>query len=145
MPLMRASLAELADFAKQYVAQLPKTHGSSAHIVGLKGNLGAGKTTFAKLVAKELGVTGTVHSPTFTLVQAYPIEHPPFKKLIHIDAYRLSPSDKDTIGWGTYAADPANVILVEWPENLPGNTKQFPTIEFSVVDEETRELAHYGE
>ena len=145
MPLMRASLSELADFAKQYVAQLPKAPGTSAHIVGLKGNLGAGKTTFAKLVAKELGVTTTVHSPTFTLVQAYPIDKPPFKKLIHIDAYRLAPGDIDTIGWEAYAADPANVILVEWPENLPGAPKQFPTIEFSVVDEETRELAHYGE
>lgn len=142
---MRASLSELADFAKKFAHELPETLSNKAHIVGLRGNLGAGKTTFAKLVAKELGVTATVHSPTFTLVQAYPIDKPPFKKLVHVDAYRLSPDDADTIGWAKYSADPHNIILVEWPENLPGGfSGAFPVIEFSVVDEETRELAHYG-
>lgn len=141
---MKVSLDELNDFAKHVVADLPNTPGSHAHVIGLSGNLGAGKTTFTQLVAKELGVDSTVHSPTYTLLQSYPIDNGPFKKLIHIDAYRLTPNEKDTIGWREYVADPTNFILVEWPENLPGWTRsEFPMIKFSVVDEETREVAHH--
>ncbi len=142
---MRLSLSELADFAKRYVTELKDVPGEHAHVTGLMGNLGAGKTTFVQLIAKELGVQKTVQSPTFTLLQAYPIQKGRFKKLIHIDAYRLSPGEKDTIGWSDYVNNPENLIFVEWPENLPGGfPKEFPTIGFSVVDEHTRDIAHYG-
>ena len=144
MPLMRTSLSELAGFAKRFVDELPKIPAREAHVIGFKGDLGAGKTTFVKLVAKELGVDATVHSPTFTLLQSYAIEREPFKKLIHIDAYRLTSGDTDTIGWRACIADPENLILVEWPENIPGGfPKEFSIIEFSVVDEHTRNVVRY--
>jgi tRNA threonylcarbamoyl adenosine modification protein YjeE len=148
---MQVSLADLSDFAKRFVAELPATPGVGAHVVGLKGDLGAGKTTFVQMVAKELGVTATVTSPTFVFVQVYGIDHGPFRRLVHIDAYRLSKDDPDTIGWREYRADPANLILVEWPEHLPGLTASagdfgatFPIIEFKVIDDASRDVVHYA-
>lgn len=144
MARMEMTLQDLADFARRVVAELPQTAGERAHVIGLSGPLGAGKTTFVQIVARELGVLGTVPSPTFTLVRPYDISHPVFKRLIHIDAYRLLERDAGGIGWEDYHSDPKNIILVEWPENLGAEiASHIPTIRFSVVDEETRGIAHY--
>jgi tRNA threonylcarbamoyladenosine biosynthesis protein TsaE len=80
-------------------------------IVALSGDLGAGKTTFARGVLRGLGHAGEVPSPTFTLVQPYDTNPPVW----HIDLYRLGgPADADALGlWETDAA-----LLIEWPERL---------------------------
>jgi len=133
----------LPDFAAEFVARLPKTLSQRAHIVGLSGELGAGKTAFVKEVARQLGVTASVRSPTFTVAQSYPLSHDPFRTLVHIDAYRLAPSDLDTFGWGDAAADPKNLVLVEWPENLPGSaTDAFPRMYFKVRGEGVRDITY---
>lgn len=69
-------------------------------VVALEGDLGAGKTTFTRELAARLGVpAGVVSSPTFVVVNVYPIApraaQPTLKRLIHIDAYRVT-SDEDT-------------------------------------------------
>ena len=80
-------------------------------VVALSGDLGAGKTTFARAVIRALGWTGEVPSPTFTLVQPYPTE----PEVWHVDLYRLeSPGDADALG--LFETDAA--LLVEWPERL---------------------------
>ncbi len=141
MLTMNVSLVALSDFAKEVVSQLPKTAGPTACVIGLSGELGAGKTAFAQEVAKALGVAVPVTSPTFILVRPYPIAHPPFSRLIHIDAYRLSPGEKDTFGWRDYAADPHNLILAEWPERLPGGMPAGArAFRFTVVDNQTRDI-----
>jgi tRNA threonylcarbamoyladenosine biosynthesis protein TsaE len=60
-----------------------------ALIVGLYGNLGAGKTSFTQAVARALGVTDIVNSPTFVIEKIYDTKHTHFIRLVHIDAYRL--------------------------------------------------------
>jgi tRNA threonylcarbamoyladenosine biosynthesis protein TsaE len=142
---MEMTLQDLNDFAKRVVAELPNSVGDRAHIIGLSGPLGAGKTTFVQMIAKELGVAGTVPSPTFTLVRPYEISHPAFKRLIHADAYRLSGEEVNAIGWNEYAKDPRNLIIVEWPENLGSEiAKNISTIRLDVVDEEKRAVTHYA-
>jgi tRNA threonylcarbamoyladenosine biosynthesis protein TsaE len=136
------SLEELANFAKKFVAELPRERGPRAHIVGLKGELGAGKTTFVQFVAKELGVEESVTSPTFTIMQPYDINHPPYERFVHVDAYRLNLDEPDTIGWAAYARDPGNLILVEWPENLAGFPDDAAVLSFSVTGEHTRAIHH---
>ncbi len=80
-------------------------------IVALSGDLGAGKTSFARAILAALGWAGEVPSPTFTLVQPYPTT----PEVWHVDLYRLDdPHDADALGlWETDAA-----LLVEWPERL---------------------------
>lgn len=120
---------------------------TGATVLALQGNLGSGKTTFAQAVARELGIAETVTSPTFVIQKNYEIKNPkfaaPFKKLIHIDAYRIEdPSELETIGFKKLTAEPRNLILVEWPEKmavlLPAETK---TICFKFINETTREIS----
>lgn len=139
MGFMDMSLARLPDLAAQFVVNLPKTLGSHAHVVGLSGELGSGKTTFVQAVARALGVTQSVTSPTFVIVKRYSIKHSVFTALIHADAYRLKSGDAHTIGWFNYIKDPRNLIMVEWPENM---FEDFPStamrLRFTVVDVDTR-------
>ena len=77
--------------------------------IALYGDLGAGKTVFARGVARAFGVTH-VSSPTFTIVCEYPTE----PKLFHFDAYRLSDADElYAIGFSDYLQDDA-MLLMEW-------------------------------
>ena len=79
--------------------------------IALSGDLGAGKTSFARGVLAALGWTGEVPSPTFTLVQPYET----IPEVWHVDLYRLDePRDADALG--LFETDAA--LLVEWPERL---------------------------
>ena len=80
-------------------------------IVALSGDLGAGKTTFARGVLRALGWAGEVPSPTFTLVQPYDTT----PEVWHVDLYRLNgAAEADTLG--LFETDAA--LLIEWPERL---------------------------
>lgn len=90
-------------------------------IVLLHGDLGAGKTTFTKGVAEALGAEGDITSPTFTLMNVYPIQTKKsgLHTLVHIDTYRLeNEEDLIDIGAEDYLGDPSAVCLVEWPEKI---------------------------
>lgn len=87
--------------------------------ITLEGDLGAGKTTFTKALAKGLGVKRTVNSPTFTIIKQYEGRLP----FNHLDVYRLAESDED-LGWDELFYGDA-VSVVEWAhlieQNLPQN------------------------
>ncbi len=94
--------------------------GKRATLVTLSGELGAGKTTFTQAVAKALGVTEPVTSPTFVLEKIYSL--PPeqsFTKLVHIDAYRLkSGQELAALNFDALMASAENLIVLEWPERV---------------------------
>lgn len=77
-------------------------------VITLEGDLGAGKTTFAKGFAKGLGVKRAVSSPTFTIIKEYQGKLP----LYHMDAYRLEHSEED-IGFEEYF-EGEGVAIIEW-------------------------------
>lgn len=84
-------------------------------IVAMYGDLAAGKTAFVRGMARGLGLSCTVSSPTFTIVNEY---LGPEKSLIHFDMYRLSSADElFDIGWEDYLARGA-ICAVEWSENV---------------------------
>ena len=83
-------------------------------VVAMYGDLGAGKTAFVRGMARGMGLTCRVSSPTFTIVNEYLGE----RELIHFDMYRLSGADElFDIGWEDYLARGA-VCAVEWSENV---------------------------
>lgn len=79
-------------------------------VITLEGDLGAGKTTFTKGIAKALGITRTLSSPTFTIVKEYEGKLP----LYHMDVYRLEGSDED-IGFDEYF-NGNGIAVVEWAQ-----------------------------
>jgi tRNA threonylcarbamoyladenosine biosynthesis protein TsaE len=88
---------------------------SGTEIVLLEGELGAGKTVFAKGVAAGAGVRNVheVRSPSFTLVNIYEGRH----KVFHIDLYRLErQADIQDLGWEDYLGE--GIVVVEWAEKL---------------------------
>lgn len=108
-------------------------------LVGLVGELGAGKTVLVHGLCRGLGVVGrgVVRSPTFTLIHEYPGRVPVY----HMDFYRVnSPQELDTIGWEEYCAG-SGVVLIEWAER---SGALFPadrlTVRLQVVGERERRL-----
>ncbi|MBT2217794.1 tRNA (adenosine(37)-N6)-threonylcarbamoyltransferase complex ATPase subunit type 1 TsaE [Virgibacillus dakarensis] len=104
-------------------------------VITLEGDLGAGKTTFTKGVARGLGVKRNVNSPTFTIIKEYQGELP----LYHMDVYRLEDSDED-IGFSEYF-NGEGISIVEWAtfikEYLPDNRLN---IKITYLDEHVRLL-----
>ncbi|MDT3427181.1 tRNA threonylcarbamoyladenosine biosynthesis protein TsaE [Paenibacillus forsythiae] len=78
-------------------------------VIGLDGDLGAGKTAFSQSFARHLGVQGIVSSPTFTIIKEYAGRVP----LYHMDVYRLSADEADELGLDEYFYG-QGVCLVEW-------------------------------
>ena len=85
-------------------------------VITLKGDLGAGKTTFTQSVAKAMGITVPVTSPTFTLMNQYVGEK---LKLYHFDMYRIDdPDEVLETGLTEYFGNIDAVCMVEWAENI---------------------------
>jgi len=84
----------------------------------LWGELGSGKTTFVQGVARGLGITSRLLSPTFIIVRRYqiPTTH---ATLYHLDLYRIGvPDDTIPIGLSDMIHEPDAIVIIEWPERL---------------------------
>lgn len=104
---------ELAALAARLAPQL-----KTGDVVTLKGDLGAGKTAFARALVNALSLQPEeVPSPTFTLVQTYEL---PALTIWHFDLYRLAEKKMDILELGWDDARSSGVALVEWPDRLGG-------------------------
>lgn len=115
-----------------------------AMVVGLSGELGAGKTAFVKAVAKHLGIAEVITSPTFVIMKLYPTKHPGWKKLVHIDAYRLeSGKEVEALDFDKVISDKNNLVMIEWPENVAEaltGLANYSRILFKVGDTDTTRI-----
>ena len=109
--------------------------------VELIGDLGSGKTTFVRGVVKALGSTARVKSPTFTVLNEYPVEGETIKRIAHLDLYRFEdPVQIEALALEDYKrAD--TIVFIEWPDvfEVPMVTAQHK-VYFDFVDEQTRTI-----
>ncbi|HVT75150.1 MAG TPA: tRNA (adenosine(37)-N6)-threonylcarbamoyltransferase complex ATPase subunit type 1 TsaE [Candidatus Paceibacterota bacterium] len=141
--MVSKSVEETGKIAREFLAELMPAD-SGATVVALSGDLGAGKTTFTKAFAAALGLSAAdVTSPTFVIEKRFDVgDHAHFRRFIHVDAYRLEKSQEiERLNWRETIADPANLVLIEWPEKigeaLPQNSIR---ISFRFIDENDREI-----
>ncbi len=122
------------EIVKEFINKItPKS--DMATVVGLYGNLGAGKTTFTKYIAKNFGIEEVITSPTFVIEKIYELTNQKFLHLIHIDAYRLEREEElGSLGWNKIISDPKNLILVEWPEKVSGIMPEHIKISFKALE-----------
>jgi len=107
-------------------------------VVHLHGDLGAGKSTLARALLRALGVTGTIRSPTYTLVEQYPLASGGLA--LHLDLYRIGdPGELEFLGLD----GEARLWLVEWPERGRGALPPADLlIELAVEDNGRRCVLH---
>jgi tRNA threonylcarbamoyladenosine biosynthesis protein TsaE len=112
-------------------------------VIALSGDLGAGKTQLVKGLARGLGITARVHSPTFTLVNEYRDSRLP---LFHLDLYRLeTPGQILAAGLEEYLR-PDGVAVIEWAERWPelnaDNQLRLRAVKIEVLNETERRIAY---
>lgn len=111
------SLKDTASIAAEALAQIQKIKTSHARVIALTGDLGAGKTAFAKSFLKSLGIKKRIVSPTFVLLKRYPTSKK--KNAYHMDAYRIKKLEEcDALGLKEIFKDKNALILIEWPERI---------------------------
>lgn len=132
---------------------------NGALVIGLHGDLGAGKTTFMKSFAEALGVKETIQSPTFVIMKIFNTSPPSpllikergrpslrgrgevYEKLVHIDAYRLESGEElKKLGWEEMVKDPKNIICIEWPEKVEDILNDFIHLNFEHISENERKI-----
>ncbi len=127
-------LADIENTAAEFV-RLTRHH----KVMAFYGEMGAGKTTFIHAVCNALGVTGTVSSPTFSIINQYSTaDH---ETVFHLDLYRLRDEEEAIQAGVEDCLYSGGCCFVEWPEKaaglFPANTLQ---VHIAAIDNETRKL-----
>ena len=133
---------ETITYSREETVNLGKTVAKKLNgktVIALKGGMGMGKTAFCEGIAKGLGITDYIVSPTFNIVNIYYGD----KTLYHFDMYRVSGlDDLLSTGYFDYLDDENGIMLIEWSENvldlLPEYTK-FITIQR--INDSTRKFS----
>ncbi len=107
-------------------------------LIALIGNLGAGKTVFTQGVAKGLGVTKQVNSPTFVIMKIYNTnkKNKAIKNLCHVDAYRITTMNElNSLGLDEYINSNESVVVIEWADKLKRLPKKTQFVKFKINKE----------
>ena len=122
--------------------------GATARVFCLRGELGAGKTSFLQGFGKGLKVKEKIQSPTFIIMSRFPLKNQKFKNFYHFDCYRLeSPEEIIKLGFEEIISNPENIVAIEWPEKiekfLPGDRTEI-ALEFLGENERAINIEKYG-
>ena len=130
------SESDLSSVAKAILAS-----EKNVQVITLSGTLGAGKTTLAIELLRQLGVQGEMQSPTYTYVQIY--KNDAGKNFYHFDLYRLQ--DKNAFlfaGFDEFLYQPNSMTIIEWPEIVESLLdRNVCFVELEYVDDVTRKIS----
>lgn len=140
------SVLETQKLAENFSKKIKK-----GDFIALYGDLGSGKTTFVQGVAKGLGITKRILSPTFTIVRQYKIKNQKskikntdqkLKMFYHIDLYRTQTVlDIKSLGMKEILADRNNVVFIEWAEKMQNLLpKERIDIKFEYLEDDKRKI-----
>ena len=125
----------------EYIGQALGRVLTAGAVIAYEGDLGAGKTAFTRGLARGLGCTEPVTSPTYTVVNEYLSGRLP---LFHFDMYRLGCADDLwDIGWEDYL-ERGGVCAVEWSENVREAMEDAITVRIEKTGEESRRITIEG-
>jgi len=129
------SATETENLGEQWAKSTP-----AGAVIGLVGELGAGKTQFVKGFARGVGVPARVHSPTFTLVNVYTGGR---WTVFHLDLYRLETSEQiESAGIEEYL-QPDGVTLIEWADRLQTSQRaRIKEIRFELLNGDERRVTY---
>ncbi len=118
---------------------LKKKLKKTAFVIGLKGELGGGKTTFLQGFAKGLGIKEKILSPTFVIMKKFKASNGEF---YHFDCYRVSKTKELLdLGFKEIISNPENIVVIEWADKIKKIMPKDSTwIKFDFVDEKTRKI-----
>jgi tRNA threonylcarbamoyladenosine biosynthesis protein TsaE len=115
------SESELIDFAAEAGRRLAAAKRWPL-LIGLRGELGAGKTTFVRALLRGLGYEARVPSPTYTLLEHYAVGE---LVVVHLDLYRLaSEAELENLGLRDWLETASTWVLIEWPDRAPALTRR---------------------
>lgn len=128
------SVKETEEFGIKFASTL-----KNGDIVFLYGDLGAGKTTLTKSIAKGLGVEQNITSPTFTLMNLYDT---PTTQLCHFDLYRLQDVEElFMLGFEEYFYSNSSICLIEWPQIIKNIIdKPYKVLVINKINADEREI-----
>ena len=125
---------DIKEFADQFILDLV-----IPSVVGLKGTLGAGKTTLIKSFMHSLGVKENITSPTFNIVKTYRVEK---LRVFHVDLYRLS-SIHEFLDLDLPLNEEDTLFFIEWSDMIPeSKTKGWRFLDIEIIDEVTRKVTY---
>jgi tRNA threonylcarbamoyladenosine biosynthesis protein TsaE len=125
---------DINEFADQFILDL-----AIPSVVGLKGTLGAGKTTIIKSFMHSLGVKENITSPTFNIVRTYRVEK---LRVFHVDLYRLS-SIHEFLDLDLPLNEEDTLFFIEWSDMIPeSKTKGWRFLDIEIIDEVTRKVTY---
>lgn len=111
--IISRSVQKTKKLAERLVKKLP------GRIFALNGELGSGKTTFARAFLRALGVRGRIQSPTFLIIKPYTLSPASPTTAFHIDCYRIQkPKELTDLGLTEILADRQNIVLIEWADKI---------------------------
>ena len=125
---------DIKEFTDQFILDL-----AIPSVVGLKGTLGAGKTTLIKSFMYSLGIKDNITSPTFNIVKTYRVEK---LRVFHVDLYRLS-SIHEFLDLDLPLNEEDTLFFIEWSDMIPeSKTKGWRFLDIEIIDEVTRKVTY---
>ncbi|KKS26150.1 MAG: ATP-binding protein [Parcubacteria group bacterium GW2011_GWA2_42_11] len=142
MEFITKTAEETQQLAGKILEEATKKPHRGALVLALRGELGAGKTTFTQGLGAALGLKEKILSPTFVVQKRFTINHKLFANFYHIDCYRIGkPTELAELGFNEIIKGPDNLVVIEWAERirdiLPADTVW---LEFEHVGDNERKI-----